>query len=113
MALTDDDKRKKKSSVKRVNKTTDITNTTPNTTSATQTKTVLRNDRVTPKKTIVTDYINTHDSKGRTGASDIKKIVKTRFDKSGKPKAIITKTPLAKKGGAVKGKMKINSTKKK
>jgi len=113
MALTDDDKKKKKSSVKRVNKATVITGTTPNSTSATQTKTVLRNDRSTPRKTIVTDYTNTYDKKGRTGASDISKITKTRFDKSGKPKAIITKTPFLKKGGSVKSKMKINNTKKK
>ena len=114
MALNDDDKKKKKSSIKRVSKATVITNTTPNSTSATQTKTVLRNDRITPRKTVVTDYTNTHDAKGKTGASDIEKITKTRFDKSGKPKTIVTKTPFLKKGGAVKSKMKMGgSTKKK
>jgi len=79
---------------KRVKKETVITGTTPNSTSATQTKTVVRRDGVTPRKTVVTDYTNTYDKKGRSGASDIAKVTKTRYDKSGKPKTIITKTPI-------------------
>ena len=79
---------------KRVKKETVINESKPNSTSATQTKTVLRRDGVTPRKTVVTDYTNTYDSKGRSGASDIEKVTKTRYDKSGKPKVIITKTPM-------------------
>ena len=108
MALNDDDKKKKKKIFgKRISKATVITNTTPNSTSATQTKTVVRRDGITPRKTVVTDYINNYNEKGDMyGGSNVEKITKTKFDRSGKPKAIITKTPISKKGGAVKSKKK-------
>ena len=80
---------------KRVKKETVINESKPNSTSATQTKTVSKKDG-TPRKTVVTDYTNTYDSKGRSGASDIEKVTKTRYVKSGKPKVIITKTPIDK-----------------
>ena len=80
---------------KRVKKETVINESTPNSTSATQTKTVLRRDGVTPRKTVVTDYTNNYNEKGDMyGGSNIDSIVKTRYNKEGKPKTIIIKTPI-------------------
>ena len=77
---------------KRVKKETVITESNPNSTSATQTKTVLRRDGVTPRKTVVTDYTNTYNEKGDMyGGSKIEGVVKKKYDKKGDLKAIITK----------------------
>ena len=67
---------------KRVKKETVINESKPNSTSATQTKTVLRRDGVTPRKTVVTDYTNNYNEKGDMyGGSKIEGVVKKKYDK--------------------------------
>lgn len=89
---------------KRVVKKTDIKSSNKKSTSGTETKTVYRKDRVTPKKVVKTEYTNYYTPKGgMMGGSTIESKEKQRFDKSGKLKSTTTLTPIKKVGGAMKG----------
>lgn len=86
---------------KRVVKKTDIKSSDKKSTSGTETKTVYRKDRVTPKKVVKTEYTNYYTPKGgMMGGSTIESKEKQRFDKSGKLKSTTTLTPIKKVGGA-------------
>ena len=86
---------------KRVVKKTDIKSSDKKSTSGTETKTVYRKDRVTPKKVVKTNYTNYYTPKGgMMGGSTIESKEKQRFDKSGKLKSTTTLTPIKKAGGA-------------
>jgi hypothetical protein len=88
-------------SKKRVVKKTDIKSSDKKSTSGTETKTVYRKDRVTPKKIVKTEYTNYYTPKGGVmGGSTITSKEKEKFDKSGKLKSITTLTPIKKVGGA-------------
>ena len=91
-------------SKKRVVKKTDIKSSDKKSTSGTETKTVYRKDRVTPKKVVKTEYTNYYTPKGgMMGGSTIESKEKQKFDKSGKLKSTTTLTPIKKDGGAMKG----------
>jgi hypothetical protein len=88
---------------KRVVKKTDIKSSDKKSTSGTETKTVYRKDKVTPKKVVKTEYTNYYTPKGgMMGGSTIESKEKQRFDKSGKLKSTTTLTPIKKVGGAIK-----------
>ena len=88
-------------SKKRVVKKTDIKSSDKKSTSGTETKTVYRKDRVTPKKVVKTEYTNYYTPKGGVmGGSTITSKEKEKFDRSGKLKSITTLTPIKKVGGA-------------
>jgi hypothetical protein len=90
-------------SKKRVVKKTDIKSSDKKSTSGTETKTVYRKDRVTPKKVVKTEYTNYYTPKGGVmGGSTITSKEKEKFDRSGKLKSITTLTPIKKVGGAIK-----------
>jgi hypothetical protein len=90
-------------SKKRVVKKTDIKSSDKKSTSGTETKTVYRKDKVTPKKIVKTEYTNYYTPKGGVmGGSTITSKEKEKFDKSGKLKSITTLTPIKKVGGAMK-----------
>jgi hypothetical protein len=90
-------------SKKRVVKKTDIKSSDKKSTTGTETKTVYRRDRVTPKKVVKTEYTNYYTPKGGVmGGSTITSKEKEKFDKSGKLKSITTLTPIKKVGGAMK-----------
>jgi hypothetical protein len=91
-------------SKKRVVKKTDIKSSDKKSTSGTETKTVYRKDRVTPKKVVKTNYTNYYTPKGgMMSGSTIESKEKQRFDKTGKLKRTTTLTPIKKVGGAMKG----------
>jgi hypothetical protein len=86
---------------KRVVKKTDIKSSDKKSTTGTETKTVYRKDRVTPKKVVKTEYTNYYTpSGGMMGGSTITSKEKEKFDKSGKLKSRTTLTPIKKEGGA-------------
>jgi hypothetical protein len=86
---------------KRVVKKTDIKSSDKKSTLGTETKTVYRKDRVTPKKVVTTDYANYYTPKGgMMGGSTVLKKEKKRFDRSGNLKSTTTLTPIKKVGGA-------------
>jgi hypothetical protein len=88
---------------KRVVKKTDIKSSDKKSTTGTETKTVYRKDRVTPKKVVKTEYTNYYTpSGGMMGGSTITSKEKEKFDKSGKLKSRTTLTPIKKVGGATK-----------
>ena len=88
-------------SKKRVVKKTDIKSSDKKSTLGTETKTVYRKDKVTPKKVVTTDYANYYTPKGgMMGGSTVLKKEKQRFDKAGKLKSTTTLTPIKKVGGA-------------
>jgi hypothetical protein len=90
-------------SKKRVVKKTDIKSSDKKSTSGTETKTVYRRDKVTPKKVVTTDYTNYYTPKGGViGGSTVLKKEKQKFDRSGKLKSTTTLTPIKKVGGAMK-----------
>lgn len=80
---------------KRVKKETVINESKPNSTSATQTKTVSRKDG-TPRKIVVKDFTSTYKKSGFGQVKDIDKVTKIRFDKSGKPKSPMDEYNLSK-----------------
>lgn len=90
-------------SKKRVVKKTDIKSSDKKSTSGTETKTVYRKDRVTPKKVVKTNYTNYYTPKGGTTGSVIEGKEKQKFDRTGKLKSTTTLTPIKKVGGAMKG----------
>jgi hypothetical protein len=91
-------------SKKRVVKKTDIKSSDKKSTLGTETKTVYRKDKVTPKKVVTTDYANYYTPKGgMMGGSTVLKKEKQRFDKAGKLKSTTTLTPIKKVGGATEG----------
>jgi len=86
---------------KRVVKKTDIKSSDKKSTTGTETKTVYRRDKVTPKKVVTTDYANYYTPKGgMMGGSTVLKKEKQKFDRAGKLKSITTLTPVKKMGGA-------------
>jgi hypothetical protein len=87
---------------KRVVKKTDIKSSNQKSTSGTETKTVYRKDRVTPKKVVKTNYTNYYTPKGGTTGSVIESKEKQKFDRTGKLKSTTTLTPIKKVGGAMK-----------
>lgn len=88
-------------SKKRVVKKTDIKSSDKKSTLGTETKTVYRRDKVTPKKVVTTDYANYYTPKGGVmGGSTVLKKEKQKFDRAGKLKSITTLTPMKKVGGA-------------
>jgi hypothetical protein len=88
-------------SKKRVVKKTDIKSSDKKSTLGTETKTVYRRDRVTPKKVVTTDYANYYTPKGGImGGSTVLKKEKQKFDRAGKLKSTTTLTPIKKVGGA-------------
>jgi hypothetical protein len=88
-------------SKKRVVKKTDIKSSDKKSTTGTETKTVYRRDKVTPKKVVTTDYANYYTPKGgMMGGSTVLKKEKQKFDRSGKLKSITSLTPVKKMGGA-------------
>ena len=90
-------------SKKRVVKKTDIKSSDKKSTSGTETKTVYRKDRVTPKKIVKTNYTNYYTPKGgMMSGSTIESKEKQRFDKTGKLKRTTTLTPIKKVGGSMK-----------
>jgi hypothetical protein len=90
-------------SKKRVVKKTDIKSSDKKSTSGTETKTVYRKDRVTPKKIVKTNYTNYYTPKGgMMSGSTIEGKEKQRFDKTGKLKRLTTLTPIKKVGGSIK-----------
>jgi hypothetical protein len=90
-------------SKKRVVKKTDIKSSNKKSTSGTETKTVYRKDRVTPKKVVKTEYTNYYTPKGgMMSGSTIESKEKQRFDKTGKLKRTTTLTPIKKVGGSIK-----------
>jgi hypothetical protein len=90
-------------SKKRVVKKTDIKSSDKKSTVGTETKTVYRKDRVTPKKVVKTEYTNYYTPKGgMMGGSTITGKEKQKFDRSGKLKSTTTLTPIKKVGGAIK-----------
>lgn len=89
---------------KRVVKKTDVKSSDKKSTLGTETKTVYRKDKVTPKKVVTTDYANYYTPKGgMMGGSTVLKKEKQKFDKTGKLKSTTTLTPIKKVGGAMKG----------
>ena len=80
---------------KTVKKETVTNESRPNSTSATQTKTVSRKDG-TPRKIVVTDFTSTYKKSGSGQVKDIDKVTKIRFDKSGKPKSPMDEYNLSK-----------------
>lgn len=88
-------------SKKRVVKKTDIKSSDKKSTLGTETKTVYRKDKVTPKKVVTTDYANYYTPKGGVmGGSTVLKKEKQKFDRAGKLKSTTTLTPIKKTGGA-------------
>jgi hypothetical protein len=88
-------------SKKRVVKKTDIKSSDKKSTLGTETKTVYRRDKVTPKKVVTTDYANYYTPKGSVmGGSTVLKKEKQKFDRAGKLKSTTTLTPVKKMGGA-------------
>jgi hypothetical protein len=80
---------------KTVKKETVTNESRPNSTSATQTKTVSRKDG-TPRKIVVKDFTSTYKKSGFGQVKDIDKVTKIRFDKSGKPKSPMDEYNLSK-----------------
>lgn len=90
-------------SKKRVVKKTDIKSSDKKSTLGTETKTVYRRDKVTPKKVVTTDYANYYTPKGSVmGGSTVLKKEKQKFDRARKLKSTTTLTPVKKVGGAIK-----------
>lgn len=89
---------------KRVVKETTLKNKDANVAKGTETRTVFRKDKTTPKKVVTTDYANYYDKYGnvRGGSSVIEAKDKKKFDKQGNLKKHIRIEPIKKTGGLVK-----------
>lgn len=91
---------------KRVVKETTLKSKDANVAKGTETRTVFRRDKVTPKKVVTTDYANYYDKYGnvRGGSSVIEAKDKKKFDKQGNLKKHVKIEPIKKIGGSVKKK---------
>lgn len=91
---------------KRVVKQTNLKSKDANVAKGTETRTVYRKDRVTPKKVVTTDYANYYDKYGnvRGGSSVIEAKDKKKYDRQGNLKKHIKIEPIKKIGGTVKKK---------
>ena len=92
---------------KRRSTTVKVVKDTPNKISAVSTTTVNRKSG-TPKKVVSKSYENNFDAKGQViGGSDVLKIEKSKYDKSGKLKSTVTKgASTFQKGGSTGAQMK-------